>query len=268
MGQRPLNGLVDLAQVVRRNVGGHPDGDAGRPVDQQVREPGRQHGRFFLATVVVVLEIDGVLADIADHLHGQRRHLALGVPHGRCRVVARRTEVALTGHQPCTHHPRLRQAHQGVVNRRVTVRVVQTHDLADDTRALVPAAVGTVATVVHRVDHSAVHRFETVAHIGQRAPDDDAHRVLEIGVLHLGLQVDLLDQALARFGDLAVGLGRGIFGACRVASGAATLGVATEDVVVQGVVRLVGPVRALWGLCHLPVIPCQMSRKRTSLALR
>ena len=35
-------GVDDLAQIVRRNVGGHADGDAARAVDQQVRELGRQ----------------------------------------------------------------------------------------------------------------------------------------------------------------------------------------------------------------------------------
>ena len=39
----------DLAQVVRRDVGGHADGDAGRAVDEQVRQLGRQDRRLLLA---------------------------------------------------------------------------------------------------------------------------------------------------------------------------------------------------------------------------
>ena len=42
------------------------------------------------------------------------------------------------------------------------------------------ALVGAVAAVVHRVDHAAVHGLEAVAHVGQRAADDDAHRVVEV----------------------------------------------------------------------------------------
>src|SRR3712207_8521911 len=42
----------------------------------------------------------------------------------RSGVVARRAEVALAVHQGSTHHPRLRQPHEGVVDRRVAVRVV------------------------------------------------------------------------------------------------------------------------------------------------
>ena len=41
--QEPLRAGGHFPQVVRRDLGGHPDGDALRAVDQQVREPGGQH---------------------------------------------------------------------------------------------------------------------------------------------------------------------------------------------------------------------------------
>ena len=43
-------GVDDLAQVVRRDVGGHADGDAARAVHQQVGELGRQHHRLLEAS--------------------------------------------------------------------------------------------------------------------------------------------------------------------------------------------------------------------------
>ena len=190
--QRPLHRGGDLAQVVGGDVGGHADGDPGRAVDQQVREPGRQDDRLVLLAVVVRLEVDGVLADVADHLHGQLRHPALGVPHGRGLVVARRPEVALTRDQRIAHHPRLRQAHQGVVDGAVTVRVVLTHHLADDARALVPAAVRPVAAVEHPVQDPPVHRLQPVPRIRQRPPHDHAHRVVQVGLLDLVLQIHRL----------------------------------------------------------------------------
>ena len=185
----------DLAQVVRRDVGGHADRDAAGPVDEQVREPGREHRRLLLAPVVVRREVDRVLVDLAHHLHRQRREPALGVPHGGLPVVARRAEVALALHQRVAQRPRLAEPHQGVVDRGVAVRVVLTHHVTDDTRALGEAAVRPVATVEHRVQHAAVHRLEAVPHVGQRPLHDDAHRVVEVGPLHLDLQVDRLDPA-------------------------------------------------------------------------
>ncbi len=190
--QQPLHRGGDLAQVVGRDVGGHADRDAGRAVDQQVGEPGRQHDRLGFLAVVVRLEVDRALGDVADHLHGQRRHLALGVAHRRGAVVAGGTEVPLPGDQRVAHHPRLREAYEGVVDRAVAVRVVHAHHLADDPGALVPAPVGPVAAVEHPVDDPPVHRLEAVADIRQRPPDDHAHRVVEVGLLDLVLQIHRL----------------------------------------------------------------------------
>jgi hypothetical protein len=73
------------------------------------------------------------------------------------------------------------------------VRVELTHDLADHARRFGEGAVRAVSAVVHRVDHATVHGLEAVAHVGQRTTDDHAHGVVEVGALHLELQVDLLD---------------------------------------------------------------------------
>jgi hypothetical protein len=201
VGEHPLGGRGDLAQVVRRDVRGHTDGDARAAVDEQVREAAGQHDRLEGLAVVVGAELDGVLVDVAHHLHGQRRHAALGVPGGGGRVVTGGAEVALALDQRVAHAPVLHEAHEGVVDRGVTVRVVLPHDLTDDAAALVEAAVGPVATVVHRVDDAAVHGLEAVTHVGQRAADDDAHGVLDVAALHLGVEVDRLR---------AVGVDRGL----------------------------------------------------------
>ena len=47
-------GVDHLAEVVRRDVGRHADGDAAGAVDEQVRELRRQHRRLLQAVVVVV----------------------------------------------------------------------------------------------------------------------------------------------------------------------------------------------------------------------
>jgi hypothetical protein len=80
------------------------------------------------------------------------------------------------------------------------VRVVLTHHVTDDAGALVETTVRPIATVVHRVEDAAVHRLEAVADLGQRAADDDRHRIVEIRLLHLGLQVQGLDPVVARRG--------------------------------------------------------------------
>ena len=182
----------DLAQVVRRDLGRHADRDAGEPLTRRFgKRLGQDVGLEGLA-VVVGAEVDGLLVDVAHHLHRERRHPALGVPRRGGRVVAGAAEVALPLDERVAQAPVLDEAHEGVVDRGVAVRVVLAHDLADDAAALVEAAVGAVAAVVHRVDDPAVHRLEAVAHVGQRAAHDDAHGVLDVRPLHLGVEVDRL----------------------------------------------------------------------------
>ena len=40
----------------------------------------------------------------------------------------------------------------------------------------------------HRVEDAAVHRLQTVAHVRQRASDDDAHGVVDVAALHFSNQ--------------------------------------------------------------------------------
>ena len=185
----------DLAEVVRRNVGGHADRDAGGAVDQQVRHARRQDDRLFLLAVVVVDEVDGLLVDVREQLRGQRRHAALGVPVGGRRVAVDRAEIALPVHQLVAHREVLRHAHQRVVGRGVAVRVVFTEHVADHARALHVRARRDVIAFLHREQDAPVHRLQSVADVGQGAPDDDAHRIVEIRLAHLVFEVDVEDFA-------------------------------------------------------------------------
>ena len=56
--------LADLTHVVRRDVRGHPDGDAGGAVDDQVWHPRGQDRRLLDRAGVVRTEIDGLLAKL------------------------------------------------------------------------------------------------------------------------------------------------------------------------------------------------------------
>ena len=211
MLQRPQRALSDLAQVVRRNLGGHTNGDTLRAVDQQVRETCGQHGGLLGLSIVVVHEVDRVFFNIAHHLQCEWRHLGLGVTRGRGTVITGRTEVPLTERQRVAHRPVLHQAHERVVNRRVTVRVILTHHITDNTGTLRERLVGAVTAVVHAVDHTTVHRLETVTNLGQGATNDDAHRVVKVRTLHLQLQVNAYNMtARIRIHDGLVGLSRGV----------------------------------------------------------
>ena len=109
---------------------------------------------------------------------------------GRRRIAVDRSEVALAVDQGVAHVEVLREPDERVVRRRVAVRMVVADDFADDLRALAVRTVRREAHLPHREQHAAVRRLQPVADVGQRAPDDYAHRVIHVRALHLVFDVD------------------------------------------------------------------------------
>ena len=85
----------DFAEVVRRHVRRHADGDAGAAVDEQIRKRGGKNGRLGPRLVVVRDEIDRVLVHVGHERRAEMRHARLGVTHRRRRIAFDRTEIAL-----------------------------------------------------------------------------------------------------------------------------------------------------------------------------
>ncbi len=197
-------GRDGLAQVVRRYVGGHAHGDARAAVDQQVGEARRQHRRLFPALVVVGRPVDRLGVDVAQHLGGDAGQAAFGVAHGGRGVAVDGAEVAVPVDQEIADGEVLGHPHQGVVDGLVAVGVEITHDIPDDAGALAVGPVGLHAGVVHAEQHAPVHRLETVADVGQSAPHDHAHGVVEVGRAHLVRDLDLLYAALESLHGLHV----------------------------------------------------------------
>ncbi len=186
-------GVGHLGQVVRRNIGGHAHRDAGRAVDQQVGQACRQDLGLTLRLIVVGDEIDRFLVDVGQQLMGDLGHAHFGVTHGRGGVAVDGTEVALAVDQHVAQGEGLGHAHDGVVDRGIAVRVVFTDDVTDHAGRLLVGLVPVVAQLAHGVEHAAVHRLEAVPHIRQGPADDYAHGVIQIGLLHLLLDIDRED---------------------------------------------------------------------------
>src|SRR5581483_3787336 len=60
----------EFVEIVRRDVGRHADGDAGRAVHQQIRQGGGQNSRLGGGLLVIGGEIDGVFLDVAQQFLG------------------------------------------------------------------------------------------------------------------------------------------------------------------------------------------------------
>ena len=181
-GQRRVN---DLAQVMRRNVGGHAHGDARGAVHQQIGKPGRQHGGFLLRSVVVIDEVHRLAVDIGKHERSDRRHADFGVAHGRRRIAIHRPEVPLAVHQRVTQGKILRHANDSVIHGCIAVRVEAADDVTDDAGGLLVRPVMQIAQLAHGMEDAPVNRLEAIANIGKRAAHDDGHRIVQIGPAHL-----------------------------------------------------------------------------------
>ena len=152
-------GIHNFAKVMRRNVGCHTHRDTARAVDQHVREARRKNGRLFVFAVVVVDEINGVFVDVSQHIGGWLVHADFGVAHRRSAVAIHRTKVTLTIEQGQRHREILRHTDQGVIDRRVAVRVIFTHHVADRTRRFAVGFIVPVVGLVHREKDATVHGF-------------------------------------------------------------------------------------------------------------
>ncbi len=193
----------DLAEVVRRDVRRHADGDARGAVDEQVREARRQDERLVAARVVGRREVDRVRVEVAEHLGREAVEAGLGVAHRRGAVAVDVPEVPLPVDERIAHREVLGEADERVVDRGVAVRVVLAHHLADDLGALHVPAVRLEAELAHDVEDAPVDGLQPVAHVGQRPPDDDRHRVVEIRGAHLVLEVAQLEVAAGDLVDAA-----------------------------------------------------------------
>ena len=175
---------------MRRNIGGHAHGNAARAVYQQVGIARRQHRRLLPAAVVVLGEIHRILVEIfqqAERGAGQPR---LGVTHRGWRIGIHAAEIALPVYQRQAHRPVLRHAGQRVVNRAVAMGVIVAHHVADNLGGFAIGPAGDEAAFHAGIQNAPVHRLQTVAHVGQGARHDYAHRVIEITGLHLIDDVD------------------------------------------------------------------------------
>ena len=185
-------GVAQLRRVVRRDRGRHADRDALGPVGEQVGERARQYRRLVFRAVIRRTKVDGVLVDALDQ---EPRHLGeprLGVAHRRGIIAVDVAEIALAVDQRIALGEVLREAHQGIVNRLVTMRMKLADDVADDARAFLERSAGVEPQQPHGVEETAVNRLQSIARIGERAMHDGRERVVEIALFQRVAERDLL----------------------------------------------------------------------------
>ena len=208
---KQMNAGADyLAQVVRRNVGGHADGNAGGAIDQHMRHARGQPGRLVQRAIEVGRPVHRTLTQFTQQGFGNWRQLRFGVAHRRKRLrVVLRAEIALAAHQGVAVGEGLRHQHHGFVAGAVPVRMEFANDITHRSRGLLRFGAGIQAQLAHRVDDAALHRLEPVANEWQGAIEHHIHRIVEIGALRIVLERDLFVVALQGHGFRSPGRRQG-----------------------------------------------------------
>ena len=201
-----LAGRDHLARIVRRDVGGHADGDTVGTIDEKVRIFRRQHCRLKLRLVVILGKIDGFLVDVTKQAFRRPRQPGFGVTHRRRRIAIDRSEIALPVDKRKPHGKILRHPDHGLIDRAVAMRVIVTHHVTDDAGRFARWFRPVVIAFHHCIEDAAMNRLQPVANVGQRPRHDHAHGVVEIGFPHF------VGDRNGRIRWMGRGLGRGCGG--------------------------------------------------------
>ena len=78
----------------------------------------------------------------------------------------------------------LRHHDERIIDGAVAVRMIFTHCIADDTRTLTVRPVIADAEFIHVIERTPLHRLEAVPDVRQCTGNDNAHRIVDIGLLH------------------------------------------------------------------------------------
>ena len=134
-----------------RYVRSHADGYAVGAVNEHIGEARGKHGGLHARIVERGIEIDGLLVEIAQHLRRKFGEPRLRIPHRRGRVSVDGTEVAVPLYEREIYRKVLREPDEGVVYRRIAVRVVFTEAVADYARAFTERFIVVEPEFVHGI---------------------------------------------------------------------------------------------------------------------
>ena len=139
-----------------------------------------------------------MLVDLGQQLGAGLGQAAFGIPHRGGIVAVERTEIAGAVHERIAEREGLGHADQRFIERRVAVRVVAPHHVADDFCAFAEPGVGRQVLLPHRVQNAALNGLEAVPHIRQRTGRNDRERVVEVSSLCRFVEGDRVTVAPGR----------------------------------------------------------------------
>ncbi len=88
-------GINRLTQIMRRNVGRHPNSNPACTIHQKVGKGGWKNLRFTFRIIVIVTEVDRVFFNVVEQRMRRLAHTHFRVTHGRRWITINRTKIPL-----------------------------------------------------------------------------------------------------------------------------------------------------------------------------
>jgi hypothetical protein len=163
----------DFCEIVGRDIGRHTDGDTHDSVQEEIRDTGWEDTRLSRTRIIVGSPVDSIFLYIGEHELSELVHLHFSITHRCSTITIHRTEVSLTIDERITQRKILCHTNHRFIDRRVTMWMIFTENISDDTSRLSILSSSTDTTLIHRIEYSAMYRLESITDIRESTRDDD-----------------------------------------------------------------------------------------------
>ena len=131
-----FDGIDDFAEIMRRGTCHHADSDTVRTVDKEIRQTDRKNSWLFLCLVKVWHEVYNILVKIRqENFLSDFLETGFGITHGGGTITFDGAEIAVAVYKRHAFLKILSHHNKGIVNGAVTMGMILTHGIADDTGA-------------------------------------------------------------------------------------------------------------------------------------
>ena len=163
----------------------HTDCNSFRTIDQKVRHTHRKHKRFLLRLIKVWTKINNILIQIGQtYFLRELRKARLCITHRSSSVSLNGSKVTMPVNKNLSLLEVLRHYYKRIVDGTVSMRMIFTHRISDDTCTLTIRLIITDTKLVHIIKCTTLNRLETITDIRKCSGDNNTHRIINIRFLH------------------------------------------------------------------------------------
>ena len=167
------------------NTGCHADRNTICTIYQNVRDAHRKYRWFFFRLIEVRNKVHYILIKITQkYILCQFFQSCLCITHGSCAVTLDWTEVTMSVYKCSAFFEILCHNNKCVINGTVTMWMIFTHGITDNTCTFTIRTVIADSQFIHIIQRSSLYWFQTVTHIRKSTGNDNTHCIIDVWFLH------------------------------------------------------------------------------------